>query len=395
MRLKIRYYCIPEHNIKNFPLKAPVIFISAVFFICTIFSKMGITRSLLNFISIITEHYIIMVLIWNANLKNKDIYSFFQVSFLLIFIIGCYGLYEKLSSNNPFHSIIMQISPGTSQRNLIFSYENMVRGGIYGRVQSVFHHPITYGAILCMFIVFIITFLSETKNPGKRIIFVLLLLLLLVNLIFVNSRSPILFLIICLTGLLLLSNIKTKAIIFSIGILIIVLIFSFKIFENYKIMLLSALLFWKDEYWYIIGGSSVEYRYLQWLATLHYMKNAPFFGHGLTFSRSMIEEDAHLQGIESILFETLLDTGIIGLIGYIVFFTSILYILLKQRSIQEIAFNKKLYESMILIFIGNIAFALITGELRTFEYLFPFLAIILSIDKDAQVKRERILSFRI
>lgn len=114
-----------------------------------------------------------------------------------------------------------------------------------------------------------------------------------------------------------------------------------------------------------VKGSSIEMRLTQYLTVFYYIKDDLWFGNGkdyfkidLGWSNSGGSVDNDLYGMEGVLLAILLENGIIGLIFYIIFYTTLTCLAIKYKRIDKQ--SSALFMSILLTYL---VFANATGEL--------------------------------
>lgn len=117
-----------------------------------------------------------------------------------------------------------------------------------------------------------------------------------------------------------------------------------------------------------ISGSSIEMRDMQLGAVWYYINDYPVFGRGYRFFYNDLgwgqfhsggRVDADLRGLEGVHLEYLLERGLFGYISYLLFYISLIIIILKskgERLLKIMAFT---------ILLLYLSFAHMTGELGT------------------------------
>ena len=177
-------------RLKESPLGKPFLILYCLLIFPVLFTHLDFSTSLFQYLSSLFEEFFIFRSLMLVLKDDKDIKHIFFIIFFSFFIITIYGIFCHYSNTNPFIDFIQE-SEKNSARDLIYSYSDQIRFGIRGRLQSVFNHPMTYGAYLAIVLLIIVPFifLREKKFFSKTIYFFLIILLLL-NLLFVNSRSP-------------------------------------------------------------------------------------------------------------------------------------------------------------------------------------------------------------
>lgn len=374
-------------KIANFPFRIGIKTLGISLLLVTLFSKMPFFSSLFNYISILVEYLIIFVLVWNVFESEDEIKNVFDGLFISFLVITFYGLFTKIFQVNPYLNLVNT----EGFRDISFSYDDIVRGNIFGRIQSVFYHPISYGGFMALLMPFVFWRIFHADYDIKNILLYLLIILLVLNIFLTNSRSPIIFVLIALSGFIFTKQIKNiiKYGIPLIGVVFILMILSGSL-NDYFTTIKGAVFFWDEEIELEIGGSSILSRELALLTALGYFLQHPFTGHGLTMLREIVkfQTDPFLGNAPSFLFELLVDTGLAGIVGYSVLFSNIL---LKYKGFLSTNLSEEtldLIKITITTIIGYIVFINITGELNTFSF---FLILVALTSKYCQLSQNNIL----
>jgi len=358
-----------KDKLKNFPFKYSLIFLGLSLLIVTLFGRMSVISSFFNYLSILNENLLLILIIWGTFDTTVEIKKVFRVICLSFFLISIYGIFTKIFETNPFLDMISL----QGYRNIVFSYENIVRGGIYGRTQSVFYHPISYGGHLAMILPFSIWLYLVSNKVKYKLFYLFISFLIVINILLTNSRSPIIFVLIALISLFFSKKIKYVLLVFILIIGSITYIVNHdNYYSNYISTIVGALFFWGDKYNSQLGGSSIVSREATLYAAISYFIEHPLTGFGLTKLReiSRFGMDNDLVDAPGFIFELLIDTGILGILAYLIFFSDILRKSFKYKNETLNDDTKLLMSLTFTMTIGYLVFINLTGEMNTFIFFF-------------------------
>lgn len=230
--------------------------------------------------------------------------------FLLSALFVClYGLYEIGTETTPLVDYIKQIN----NQELI---ENDSRFGAHlTRSTFLFHTSLGYFAI--MTIVFLMLYINQIKNMLhiKNLYFNIFVLMLASMVFLSGSRSSIAPLLIFVVLYPFRYIVDFSRFIKNGSVVVITYVFVMYFIGEYFEYVINSILY-SDKY---NVGSSQEMRTGQLMTVLYYFAQAPLWGHGFSFTGSLIGNVKSLMGAESIWFGLLLDQGLIGVICFIVF----------------------------------------------------------------------------
>lgn len=280
----------------SFPLKA----ILVVYFICLVISCLNAPQIPLFYK--IYKPFILMVatflLLMMGYATGNRLQLVSKPIVITLYIVTIYGLFTFFSHTDPIRSII---KPDFS---ITYFWGERLR------TASTWSHPISYGFICSIF--FWLVF-KEYKKNDKYI----LLFLLAVNVFICGSRTA----IVCFVSMMCLFwlfayNLKKKAKYGIAALLSTFLFVSFPYISEKTSETYDSAMGQSD-----VGGSSINMRLRQLDAVLYESRNFRLTGGGLDYSKEVLglgKEDwsqvkGDLFGMESYLFNILMERGIIGL----------------------------------------------------------------------------------
>ena len=207
------------------------------------------------------------------------------------------------------------------------------------RVQAMFTNSFCYGYICILLLLFFI-YIRDKKLLSSRKYFISLICCSF-GILICGSRSVLLIAVVsCFFYFILTKKLSKK--IYSLFFLFVLFFISYSFFPSIKEKIDGTLTVFTDVSGDKVGGSNLQMRYVQYETTLFYIKDSPFFGKGMDFfildlgwgerdeNGNLIKSE--LAGLEGVVMSLLLERGIVGLIFYAIFYTSILLSFVKLRN---------------------------------------------------------------
>lgn len=305
---------------------------------------------------------IFLVVLWNLIVNSKTNLNIFNNVILISIIVACcYGLF--LTTTPGFNPYILTIS---NINHVAFDADEVAAvgdGRIFGRISSVFTHPMTFGLFLGLAAIFLL----ENFNKYNKFLSVTSLSLVLINVVTCGVRSTIIALCIAVSYYIIKERkLKIVFIIFIIGCVVYGFVQNDPELSNY----LGSIIDVQNKKGHV-GGSDLDMRLTQLQGALKEMSYNPLAGKGYkwhTYYLSIYEGHPTILYFESLLYVILCDGGILGICIWS------LFILLMCRSIKKIAIKSYLPYCSIIYFI---TFSIITGEYGYMKYFFIFYILIL------------------
>ncbi len=356
---------------KNNPTSKVFFYFILLLLIVVINSSIGIGVSLGFLINLCFENILIVFLLWYYIEEEKHFISLLRIIIFVSIIVNIYGLYNFISNSNPYINIFSQ----STDRSLISVYDNVPLRFGFNRAQSTFNHPMVYGAYNVF--IFVISFTLNFQKTIKYKLIMPAMALSLIGIFITNSRSPVIFLFISLSYFFISSKIVRKKIYKLLPIIFIVISILF-LTVPFVNDLIDAILVPNS-----VRGSSLEMRVVQFFASLHYFNQSPLTGLGFGKARelNLTNVDKQLYGLESFLFQIMIDGGIIGIIAYLFLFIGLFKIMSSIKNNSKTIFHKNFIIGLQGTLIGYIAFILATGPLSTFPWFFLFIGLTFPIMK--------------
>lgn len=321
----------------------------------------------------VMKYMILPFVIWNdirTDYNSLKLYRNVTIGCIIIAVM--YGLYlTTMPGINPY-MITLSASNG-EEFNLSYAAGNsgmnddttLNEGRLFGRISSVFNHPMTFGLFLGLALFYLY---RNIENINKWLLLGLTLFIM-TDIIVCGVRSVIGATIIAIFFLLAQSrNYKLLFITTICGCLLWVLITHIPALNVY----LSSIL---DSESTNTSGSSLEMRIEQLNGCLQEIQNALLEGKGYGWTNyylSQFESHPTMLHFESLVLVILCNSGIIGIILWIIMSVMIIkYNNWSERSIASL-FNA--------LFVFYIAYACITGEYGYLQYFIIIYVLMLGED---------------
>ena len=300
------------------------------------------------------------IAIWNIGKSDYKNYIIFKnITIICIIIALGYELFLTTQpGTNPYVFLLKQINNMDTQEE----YAAVVDGRIFGRISSVFAHPMTYGIFLCLSVVYVF---SQFQSTGKR--YLILLILLLVGVLVCGIRSPIAAILVSACYYLLIKRKIKYFIIAAISGFIILSIIN----TIPEISIAVNSMFTDDTS--EISGSSPDMRLDQLNGCFDEIRNSSIFGKGLgwhTYYMRLHGDHPVIAAFESLLYVVICDYGFVGIAIYFFAYFK-LFIYIKKKI-------KNTYSSNIqMLTVIYLAYAIITGDYGYIRYYLVFYSIMM------------------
>lgn len=315
-------------------------------------------------------YLILPFVIWNYGNEDEKLSKQLRTTVVVcIFIAFGYGLFLTTTGGlNPYQMAIM----AANGEEWNAEYAEIGGGRMFGRISSVFGHPMTYGLFLGMSLVYIYTIREHLKKCMQ-----LFFLFGIVAAIFLcGIRSPIGALFATILAYLLLTH-RIKSM-FQVGIAGIVgylIITAVPDLNSYVESIFSDN---KSQ----VAGSSFEMRLEQLQGCFREIRNNPLFGKGYGWTYYYEEnygDHPVMLAFESLSYVVLCNSGYVGVVIWIVF----LYKLFINT--KKIMYNQDLIICCLCLVVYYLAYSTITGEYGYMKYLILFYTLILLEDKSEKI----------
>jgi hypothetical protein len=384
---KFIVYCLLIVTLKDFkwiskfrffPLRGALIVMFIAYMVIGLFdSRLNLFYKVYKPINYFIENFLVLFLTWYYVKSVNDVKYLYNKFFWFFLVFTIYGISNYITRQNEFYNFIVS---GFGGRN--FANDNMVAGIDRFRVSSFSWHAIVYGFLLSIILIHEF-FLFTTMRMGRLIKMrhIVVVLLIVINLFLVNSRTPLfVFIIGCSFYILFSFNFKRKIkiIILSsfIGTVAILNVPSVNKMYNESIKTFSS--GGSD-----LEGSSVEMREMQLGASVLIFSQNPIYGNGFDYitenlgyssDENQRKTGNDLMGFESYIYKLLIEQGIIGIVSNVIFLILIVYWLLKVIS-KINALGRKVIILNLAYFVSFVSFIIGTGDLGTFLFFMSFIGV--------------------
>lgn len=273
--------------------------------------------------------------------------------------IAClYSVYlTTMVGKNPYLSFMLAIN-GASFNDEYALAEN--EGRLFGRISSVFSHPMIFGMFLTMFIIWVF---NMRKEIGKCWVFFECLSILAAITCGVRSVIPSVF---AAYLMYLFANRRVKV---------------FASFVAIALLLLLAISLSPDMVSYFgsivhsnngaVQGSSYSQRWNQLLAAFDEIRNNPLWGNGYDWSGYYLAKNhihPKLLGFESVILSLICNCGFVGVSIWA--FCCLYYFAYMAK-----IYDKNEVVDLRMLFIGYLAYSMVTGDYGYMKFLFIFSAL--------------------
>lgn len=290
--------------------------------------------------------FILAFVMWNVMLQDHSSLKLFRnVCLGCIAIASIYGLFlTQTEGLNPYILKLTDISGGE------YNIEYLTRetGRMFGRITSVFIHPMSFGLFLGLALIFIYSCIKKINIY----ILVILSLLVLMNIFTCGVRSVI-------------AGLATSVLFYLL------LIRKFKIFAGTAVVIaviygvISSIPEMSEYVTSIvdsrstnIGGSSLELRISQFLGCFDIIGGNPLFGMGFDWHQYYMQSHVthpKLLAFESLVYVVLCNFGFVGIILWIVYALKMYKYMRSLGNLKEILLP-------LTLFVFYLSYSCITGE---------------------------------
>lgn len=301
-----------KHLLWNYPFAIPTLLLLVSYFGTFIFNRDKHVTDLIRNISPL----LIPWLYWIYKDSNP---TFKQHKWLLYYVlfIAIYGIFEGITGFNP----VMDYLHHTGLVSAPEQRDDYIRFGFY-RAQSLTYWCSSFGVLSsCTLIYMLHRYFRNQEVPSSR--FYIIIAVLALGVLIPGSRTIIaMFCLMALSLFPYFKNQKRKMIPFFV-LIGLVLVFSSDFFNQIVMAFLDPS---------SIGGSTAELREAQLEFSLSVMEQNPIWGNGLGTSAGINEEaDVYIGGLESIVFHTAINRGIVGLASIALYAIASLWEVIKRK----------------------------------------------------------------
>lgn len=294
-------------------------------------------------IRFILENILILLLFNHLFINQKAIRVFDYVLYFSTTIVVLYAYYNYFSGSNPYRAFIAL----TTDVNVDMAneFQESARGVLQGRVSSTFVHPLSLGQFILLVSSYIIYKLKFYEQMKRWSIIIILLSVAFLS----GSRSSFVPMILLIWIYLFSTGERIRKTLIFISI---VTFIGFILIPNsYQDTISSMITFWDSQSntKYNIEGSSIELRQAQIQSMIKILESDIFFGRGLGYITLFGSRySSEMLGYESIVFEKIFETGIVGLLLFLMFY---IFSYLKLVKFAKTKRNKYRVHSLCLPFL--------------------------------------------
>lgn len=317
------------------------------------------------------------LVVWNVMRLNPNSVKIFEgILLTCIVVAGIYGLLlTQTPGINPYIIMIDNIMGQDFNSDYALDEGG---GRLFGRISSVFFHPMTYGLFLGLSIIFVYSLWGKWNKFFLSVV----MAIIVVNLVTCGVRSVIGGVFFAFVYYV----IKSKNYRLAIYTFVLLLFGLLYVGANSEMGdYLGSML--KSDGEGVQRGSSMEMRLDQLIATFHEIQDCFFQGKGYGWTDYyMREHEAHptIYGFESLLYVILCNGGLLGVLIWYLFLKNNLMIT------SEIAQEKAPIINSLLVF--YVSYACITGEYNYMKYYIVFYVIMLGgtfMENETVIKNEQ------
>lgn len=298
-----------------------------------------------------------MVNVMKFDKKAYNLFLFVLVIGILIATI--YGLFLTLIPGiNPWLMLVLPL--GGAEFNDSYALADG-EGRLFGRISSVFSHPMTFGLFLCFSFVFMVSNIKP-KEKGVNVFYILMMVLIATAVFVCGIRTPIGTLVLAALFYLMLER-KFK--IFAYGALASVAVYAI-ISQIPNMATYVSSIFDSDSE--NVSGSSLDMRLNQLQGCFNAIRGHELTGLGYgwtTYYQSIRGDHPVILAFESLLYVVLCNSGYLGILiwGFMLF--------LYYRYVSK-RFNHQGKSIMLTLMITYLTYSMITGEYGYMRYFLIF-----------------------
>lgn len=307
-------------------------------------------------------YLILPFVVWNYSYEDEKLSSQLRTTVVICICIAFgYGLFLATTGGlNPYQMAIM----AANGEEWNAGYAEIKGGRMFGRISSVFGHPMTYGLFLGMSLVYI----YAIREYLKKYMQLILLIGIIAAIFLCGIRSPIGALFVTVLAYLLLTHrIKTMFQVGVVGIIVYSIVAAVPDLNSYVASIFSDD---KSE----VAGSSFEMRFEQLQGCFHEIRNNPLFGKGYGWTGYYQEnfgDHPVMLAFESLIYVVLCNSGYVGIVIWVIFLIRLFMNTLKIIS------NQDLIICSLCLVVYYLAYSTITGDYGYMKYLVLFYTLIL------------------
>lgn len=305
-----------KQNYKLYLLRYPFLFPSIICIISYSLSYwFGVGERHISLLANAFSSFLLPYLLWRMYIPTVSNRNFMQKQLIIyLFILSVYGLVEALTGTN----IIAQ---ALYHYGIIENLTDSMRYGLH-RAQSLTMWSSVFGSACGLGMVFLLNSAFRGYLKIDKHLYTLFAFLLM-GVVTSGSRTVIAMTCIALLSVLPFIRRHIKA---FIPLLLTLFLLFIIVGSSILSEVIDSFINHEDA-----GGSSLEMREMQYEAALWFFQLNPVLGNGLGFIGEAISADEKLLGGESIIFKTLIDRGIVGMVSLIILGVYVLAVLVKRK----------------------------------------------------------------
>lgn len=315
------------------------------------------------------SYMILPFVIWNHAATDPELSGQLRKTVLICICIAFgYGLFlTTTDGQNPYQMLIM----AANGEEWNAGYAAVGGGRMFGRISSVFGHPMTYGLFLGMALVYV----YSVRECLNKYVGVVLILGIIAAIFLCGIRSPIGALFATVLVFLLLNHkVKLMIQVAIVGCLGYAIISSVPDLNSYVESIFSDD---KSE----VAGSSMEMRMEQFEGCLAEIRNNPIFGKGydwVGYYKTNFGDHPVMLAFESLSYVVLCNSGFLGVVIWVVFLIRL------YQSMKRNVKNKETLIMVLVLMAYYLAYSMITGEYGYMKYFMLFYTFILLEDNEVR-----------
>ena len=303
------------------------------------------------------------IVIWNTMLIDKSSIKLFRYTMLLCIIIAIsYGLLlTQMNGVNPYTMLILaHIDPSLDYGSY---YEAAGTGRLFGRISSVFLHPMTFGLFIGLSFIYLFFLINFKKN----IFYMLIIIVISIMAVLCGVRSVLGGIIVASLYFFIVGrNFRGMSITFFSCIFVLAILSLIPELFDYVTSIADV-----NNKKEAVGGSSMEMRLAQLGGAIDEASKNPLFGLGYGWTDYYLRLNVShpiCLGFESLLFVIICNSGIIGIILWMYM---VMRFFLVNKSLK---LRKLVVINSLMVF--YISYSFITGEyayMKTFLLFFTLM----------------------
>jgi hypothetical protein len=381
MIYSLLFSTIREKDFSKSLVKMPV-FASLVFLFCMSMltglfdSRIELFQKFYRPITYFFESFFPIALSYYHITKDEDVISVFKKCLVFLGIFGIYGIANYITKSNEYYNMLEDAFNISNYAN---ANMDLLKDQRF-RVSSFAFHAIYYGLLLALNILMSLYLYFNNIKRNKLLHFAILGLLLL-NIVLVNSRTPLLalvggFMMLFLFGM----NLKYKIQTMVLGsVMLFGLVLSMSQFS--EIITATLGIFKSNDTQ--VTGSSIDMRERQLKASYKLFKMSPVSGNGYNYitetlgyssdpEQNMADDD--LEGLESYAYRLLIEQGCAGILGNFVLFFSLGFYFFRGTFSRKTKHIAAMGLAMLITFL---LFIFGTGDLGSFPFFMSIIGVAL------------------